>query len=184
MAAKRQHWIYTLGDAALRESAQQWRDRKSSQGKLYELLQTSDQETPAGRLAVVGNDDVLYVYATASPAGIGLTHKTPTGLAAHLAAEGLDPGHRDLKLFFARSGESETGSPSYAEAVYEALRSRYPQIVVYGFLGDVSPEGFESHKSAGMAAGETPADLNEGDWNTRRLRASLNRVQFPKPGKL
>ncbi|MFN7993330.1 MAG: hypothetical protein U0Q18_07000 [Bryobacteraceae bacterium] len=183
MAAKRQHWIYTLGDATLRESAAQWRDRKTTQGKLYETIQTNDQETPAGRLALVGNDDVLYVYAITSPAGIGLTHKSPAELAALLAAEGLDPAHRDLKLFFSRSGDTESGSPSYAEALYEAMRSQYLQIVVYGFLGDVSPEGFESHKSAGLAAGETPAGLNEDDWNTRRLRAKLNRVQFPKPAE-
>lgn len=163
-----------MGDAAVHESARRWRDRKTTQGKLYDLIEADAGETPAARLAGIGDDDVLYIFGT--------PRKTPEQLAEYLAAEGLPAGHRSLKLFFANSGDAspdDSGPACYAERLYTRMLPGFPQIMVFGYFGEVSAEGFELHKTAAMAPGEKLEHLSEEAWNQRSLRASRNRVRFP-----
>ncbi len=102
----------------------------------------------------------------------------PAELAAHLLAEGLDRGHRSLKIFASYSGDS-AGSPSYAELVYEEMRSEYPQIVLSGYHGKVDVDGFDGHKTAGMSRDESLDGMSRETWVASGSRAQENRVQFP-----
>lgn len=175
-----QHWIYVLGGAELREQAQRWEQRKTRQGKKYELI-----EFPAGgQLASLGNvqaDDVLYVVAGAVRNGrLGETGLEAAQLAERLRSEGLHPEHRALKIFASFSGD-ETQAGCFAERLYQAMRNDYPNLVVSGYRGQVDLEGFDGHKSAGLGAGESPEAMGREEWLKRGARARDNRVQFPAP---
>jgi hypothetical protein len=176
-----QHWIYVLGSPELRQQASLWQQRKSGQGKRYEVIETGAEEAPAGRLAHVGNEDVLYVYARMQTNGIGETAKNPPELARHLSAEGLDSGHKVVKIFASGSGDAPSGEAgrSYAERLYEAMKETHPNIVVYGYHGDLTPQGYSLHKTAGLSPGESLDEIPEEAWKRRGLRASENRVRFP-----
>ena len=171
--AKTRHWIYVLGGKESLREAHAWQQRKAGQGKVYEVIEARD--SAAGQLSAVGNDDVLYIYGDAVITGLEAAE-----LAALLRRAGLDAGHREVKLFLSGSGDKTPGGgPSYAEATYHALRPDFPRAVVYGYRGEVHPEGYDGHKSASLAAGETPQGVAEADWKQRGLRAKDNRVVFP-----
>jgi hypothetical protein len=176
------HWIYVLPDDDLVPRAYAWQERKTAQGKWYRVIETPAGDSQSEGLRQVSNDDVLYILAS-SVGSIG----NPGDLVAHLIEHGLDRGHCVVKIFASHSGDSgvTAGSPqkSYAEKLYEAMRLEYPAVVVYGYLGEVTPDGFSGHKSAGLKPGETLEGLSEAEWNRRRLRAKENRVRFP-PGPL
>ena len=179
-----EHWIYVLGGADLHSRASEWQQRKTAGGKLYALIEARSDERPDRRLTQVGNDDVLYIYARMSDGldAIGESKKTPQELASHLLSEGLDTGHKELKIFASKSGNTlpgEKGSTSYAERLYNCMKQDYPDIRVYGYLGEVSPQGFDSHKTAGLASGETSESVTRDSWDERKLRAKENRVCFP-----
>jgi hypothetical protein len=94
----------------------------------------------------------------------------------------LNREHRDLKLFISNSGGNVPGAPqpaSYAERLYNSMKEAYPNLVVYGYLGEVSPRGFYSHKTAGLVPGDAVERMTGESWNARRLRARDNRVRFP-----
>ena len=172
---KTRHWIYVLGGEQSRREAHAWQQRKTAQGKLYEVIEAG--EPSAGQLKEVGNDDVLYIYSDSVATG-----PEPGELAALLRGAGLDTGHRKVKLFLSGSGdETPAGGPSYAETAYRALQGDFPGAVVYGYRGEVHPEGYDGHKSASLVPGETPDGMSEADWKQRGLRARDNRVVFP-PG--
>jgi hypothetical protein len=180
-AEMRQHWIYVLGGAELRQKARTWAERKTRQGKLYRAIEGSPAGLASGQLTGVGNEDVLYVFAGAVEGGrLGESALAPGDLAAHMLAEGLDRGHRSLKLFVSYSGDS-AGSPSYAELVFEAMRPEYPRIMLSGYHGMVDAEGFDGHKTAGLSREESLAGMSRETWVASGSRAQQNRVQFP-PG--
>ncbi|QNI32271.1 hypothetical protein H7849_25350 [Alloacidobacterium dinghuense] len=179
-----QHWIYVLGGSDLQSRASEWQQRKTAGGKLYALIEALPDERPDRRLTQVGNEDVLYVYARMWDGleAVGESRKTPQELAFHLISEGLDTRHKELKIFASRSGNTlagEGGSASYVERLYNCMKQDYPDITVYGYLGEVSPQGFDSHKTAGLVSGETPESLTRESWDNRKLRAKDNRVCFP-----
>jgi hypothetical protein len=182
---KLRHWIYVLGGSDLRQQASIWQQRKSSGGKWYQVIEAREDERPDKKLVHVGNDDVLYVYSEMSAEtldALGETRKNPGDLARHLAAEGLDNGHRVVKIFASRSGDTRSGavgSSSYAERLYDEMKDDYPAIAVFGYCGDVSPQGYSSHKTAGLDEGEVLESLTEESWTARNLRAKENRVRFP-----
>jgi len=178
-ARTQQHWIYVLGGEGLREKARKWEKRKTEQGKNYVVIEGAPVGSHEQRLARVGDDDVLYVFADAVQRGsLGEWGIRPEALARHLLAEGLDGGHRSLKIFASRSGDC-LDSQSFAEQVYEAMHPAYPQLVVHGYLGQVDAEGFDGHKTAGLGEGETLKELSREQWFEKRARAQENRVQFP-----
>jgi hypothetical protein len=183
---KLRHWIYVLGGADLRREALAWQERKRAGGKWYQVIEARSDERPDGRLGEVGKDDVLYVYARMRPESLdalGESRKSPAELAAHLIAEGLDRGHRVVKIFASRSGDVPSGgteSASYAERLYHCMKGHYPNLRVYGYLGNVSPLGYASHKTAGLAPGEPWETVPEASWTARKLRASENRIRFPR----
>jgi hypothetical protein len=102
----------------------------------------------------------------------------PEELASRLRTEGLDEGHRSLKIFASHSGDS-SGPGSFAGQVYEAMHSMYPQMVVCGYRGQVDAEGFDGHKTAGLGEGEKLHGLSREQWLQKGARARENRVQFP-----
>ena len=153
--AKQQHWIYVIGGAELREKARHWEQRKTGQGKAYALISGSQPGSESATLADVKSDDVLYVLAGEVRDGrLGSVAFDPRELAAHLRKSGLPEGHRELKIFASRSGD-EDGGPSYAEQLYQAMLPEYPDIVVFGYRGQVDPDGFDGHKTAGLGADES-----------------------------
>jgi hypothetical protein len=172
----KRHWIYVLGGEALREKARLWQERKTSQGKVYAVLPAAGQ----GTLARVDAHDVLYVYADKVSAGLDLLEgMSAAELAAHLRREGLCSGHRSVKVFASRSGDTGVGQRSYAERLYEEMRAGYPGIVVDGYRGEVDAEGFDGHKTAGLPNDETVGEVSREEWTERKLRAKENRVRFP-----
>ena len=174
-----QHWIYVLGGPELREAARKWQERKVQQGKAYAVIEGAPPGSELQRLAGVNNDDVLYVFAEGVSAGrLGKFEIGPDELVRHLRAEGLDGGHRSLKIFASRSGDRQDGV-CYAEVLYQAAQGEFPRVVVSGYRGQVDPEGFDGHKTAGLAAGETLQGMNREQWLARGARAMENRVQFP-----
>jgi hypothetical protein len=177
------HWIYVLGGAEFRRQAHAWAQRKTSQGKDYRVIEAAPDEKPAGLLAAVQDDDVLYVFAPSGPGAIASSEFTPAQFAAQLEAEALPRTHRALKIFASSSGDPfPDGSgevASFAERLYRTLSPAFPQICVYGYRGDVTPEGFDSHKTAALAAGETLDTISEHEWRNRSMRAQQNRVRFP-----
>lgn len=183
--SKLRHWIYVLGGSDLRNEASAWQQKKQAGGKWYQVIEARSDERPDGRLGEVGNGDVLYIYArmgTETLDAVGETRKSPEDLAAHLMAEGLDRGHRVLKLFASKSGDAPSAgaeSASYAERLYNCMKRHYPNLAVYGYLGDISPRGYSQHKTAGLAPGETLETLTEESWGVRGLRAKENRIRFP-----
>jgi hypothetical protein len=174
------HWIYVPHDGALLSEAYSWQNRKRADGKWYQVIEPSSGESRSEILRQVGNEDVLYILAD-SLASLG----TASELAEHLSENGLHRGHRVVKIFVSRSGDSGgtagTGESSFAERLYEAMRGEYPEVVVYGYLGGVSASGFSSHKTAGLKPAEGLEGISEAEWNRRNLRAKENRVRFP-PG--
>lgn len=117
-----------------------------------------------GMLKVVGTLDKLYVLTHGGgmkgSARIGgkrkrqldttITYKTvwkggtpkswdAAEFAAHLEAEGLNKGHRDLRIFACGSGIEQTvDNESYTQRLAKALFARgYHQIVVTGYLGNL-----------------------------------------------
>ncbi len=178
-AKLQQHWMYVLGGTGLREKARKWEERKTRQGKGYAVIDCAPAGSHAPRLAGVGNDDVLYVFADAVREGrVGEWEMGPEDLARHLRAEGLDLGHRSLKIFASHSGDG-FGSECFAERVYEAMRPEYPHMMVSGYRGQVDAEGFDGHKTAGLSEGETLEGLSREQWLEKGARAMENRVQFP-----
>jgi hypothetical protein len=180
-AKTRRHWIYALGNPELLAKAREWERRKRKQGKSYSSIEADREGVSGPRLTKVGNGDVLYVYADAVREGrIGDRRWDAAQLAAHLRAEGLDPGHCSLKIFASFSGDSG-GSACFAQELYEAMRPLYPHLIVFGFRGKVDTEGFDGHKTAGLGETERLGSLTREEWLGRRARARDNRVQFP-PG--
>jgi len=178
--ATKHHWIYPLGGAALLKKALDWEDRKTRQGKSYAVIEASREGPPAGRLANVGNHDVLYVYADAVRDGrLGEWQLDATRLAEHLRGEGLDPAHCSVKVFASFSGDDAGAAPCYAEALYEAMRREFPHMTVFGFRGKVDTEGFDGHKTAGLSQEKSVDGLSREDWLERGARARDNRIQFP-----
>ncbi len=175
----RNHWIYVLGGRALGEKAEKWAERKIRQGKAYRVVAGAPPGAHQQRLAALRNADVLYVFADAVREGrLGEWGIGPDELAAHLRAEGLDRGHQCLKIFASWSGD-DFQAASYAELVYGAAHREYPQLVVYGYHGQVDAEGFDAHKTAGLGPGETLEVLSREQWLERGARARENRVRFP-----
>ena len=159
------HWIYVLEAGDLTAQAHAWQRRKTAQGKWYQLIDPSC----GGELRQVGNHDVLYLLARSVQ-----SMPQPAELAAHLLEHGLDRAHRAVKVFASHSGDT-----GYAEKLYQAMLPEYPDVVVYGYGGEVTADGFSGHKTAGLNPGETPDRIGEEEWNRRRLRAKDNRVRFP-----
>jgi hypothetical protein len=179
---RQQHWIYVVGGAELREKARRWGTRKTLQGKAYAVIEGASPGSHSQKLAGVGNEDVLYVFADAVREGkLGEWGFGAEELAAHLPAEGLDRGHRSLKIFASRSGDRD-GSACFAEQVYEAMQPAYPHIVVFGYLGQVNAEGFDGHKTAGLSELEKLEGLSREEWLQKGARAQENRVRFPTEG--
>jgi hypothetical protein len=179
-ALPRRHWIYVLGGRELRVEAHRWQRSKSAAGKSYAVICARVDEAPSGKLKRVESDDVVYVYAR--PAG-----KEPRELAELLQAEGLPHAHRDLKLFLSNSGgrtSAAHGAASYAERVYNRMKKTHPDLVVYGYFGEVSPRGFDAHKTAGLRSEERVENVTRKSWDARKLRAKENRIRFPpEPGE-
>jgi len=176
---QQQHWIYVLGGADLNAKASRWAERKTRQGKSYAAIEGAPPPNHAARLGEVKSDDVLYVFADAVRDGhLGEWRLSVAGLAGLLRSEGLDHGHRDLKIFASHSGDAH-GSPCFAEQLYEALRADYPRIVVFGYLGQADAEGFDGHKTAGLAEHDSLNDMGREEWIKKKARAKDNRVQFP-----
>jgi len=181
----RLHWIYVLGGRDLRAEARRWQLAKKAAGKSYAVVAARLDETPSGKLKRVASEDVLYLYACptgSTPGAVGQSAKRPADLAALLRAEGLNRNHRDLKLFISHSGDIVSGVPtavSYAEQLHNSMKDTYQNLVVYGYLGEVSPRGFYAHKSAGLEPGEAVERMAGESWQARRLRAKDNRVRFP-----
>ncbi len=173
------HWIYVLGGVVLQAKARMWAERKSRQGKIYEVIEGAAAGSESGRLSRIQNDDVVYVFADAVSDGrLGEWAIGPEELVRHLRAEGLSQGHRSLKIFASRSGDGERAA-SFAERVYDAMRAEFPQVTVFGYLGQVAAEGFDGHKTAGLGEGESLESTSREEWTARGARARDNRVQFP-----
>lgn len=172
------HWIYVPHDPQMLPEAYSWQNRKSSEGKSYQVIEAAPGGSGHYALRPIDNDDVLYILAN-SIDSLG----TAGELAAHLSESGLDHGHRVVKIFVSRSGDSAGERKCFAEQLYEAMRDEHPEVIVYGYLGGVSHTGFSTHKTAGLKPGETLEGLSESEWNRRKLRAKENRVRFP-PGPL
>jgi hypothetical protein len=174
-----QHWIYVLGGVASLLKVRKWEERKSQQGKKYEVIEGGPLGSESGRLRCVQSDDVVYVFADAVRDGrLGDWEMGPEDLARHLRAEGLQQGHRSLKIFASWSGD-EAESASYAERLYEVMRPEYPELTVFGYLGQVDAEGFDGHKTAGLGEGEALTTMSREEWTAKGARARDNRVQFP-----
>lgn len=175
--SQRRHWIYVPQRPDLLDAAYAWKRRKTEQGKWYEVIEDT---SPVGgdELKRVGSDDVLYILRTSV-----LEMEGPEQLAAQLLAHGLHHGHRAVKIFASCSGDTDrpgaSEKASYAERLYQAMRKQFPRVVVYGFLGKVSPEGVAGHKTAGLKPGEKLDAISATEWKTRGLRAKDNRVRFP-----
>jgi hypothetical protein len=174
-----QHWIYVLGGSALQQKARKWEERKSGQGKRYEVIEGVPAGSESGRLSGVQNDDVVYVFADAVRDGrLGEWAMGPEELARHLRAEGLQQGHRSLKIFASWSGDGAE-SASFAVRLYEVMRPEYPELTVFGYLGQVDAEGFDGHKTAGLGESEALTSMTREEWTAKGARARDNRVQFP-----
>ena len=181
--AKQQHWIYVIGGAELKEKARQWEQRKTGQGKAYAVISGSQPGSESATLANVESEDVLYVLAGEVRDGkLGSAAFEPRELAAHLRKHGLPEGHRELKIFASRSGD-EDGGPSYVEKLYQAMLAAYPDIVVFGYRGQVDPDGFDGHKTAGLGATESLDAMTRDEWTAKGARARDNRVEFPPDAK-
>lgn len=184
--ASKRHWIYVLGGRDLRRQARLWERAKTASGKSYAVIAARIDENPSGKLRRVANGDVVYVYARPSngaPGVVGLTGKSPIDLAELLKAEGLNEMHRDLKLFIPNSGGMSEDKPApncFAAQVHRHMKDSFPHLVLYGYIGEVSPRGFYGHKTANLKPGESLDDLNAPSWESRNLRASRNRVRFPQ----
>lgn len=177
----KQHWIYVLGGAGLREKAYGWAQRKTRQGKRYSVIEGAPTGSSAARLAGVKNDDVLYVFSDAVHDGrLGEWQIGIEELVALVRDEGLDRGHRAFKVFASWSGDAGSSS-SFAEQVYRAMLPHYPQIVVFGYRGKVDADGFDGHKTAGLTETESLDKLSRDEWVKKGARARDNRVQFPVP---
>jgi hypothetical protein len=59
------------------------------------------------------------------------------------------------------------------------MKETHPNLVVYGYFGEVTPAGFFGHKTAGLEPGEPVESLTAEAWRARGLRANQNRVRFP-----
>lgn len=188
----RMHWVYVLGGDDYRRLAHVWCQRKTVQGKRYAVIESAQDEVAANRLTHVGVNDVVYVYGPMTPEApyrIGNTPLSPPALAALIEAEGLPANHRNLKIFASHSGDLAQVPEQqgvFAELAQQAMASRFPFLQVYGYRGEVSPEGHASHKSAGMEEGEDPSAIPSHEWEGRGLRAQANRAIFgpavPEPG--
>jgi hypothetical protein len=185
------HWIYVLGSGEWLHQAALWRDRKTAEGKHYAIIAAPDNEIRTARLSSVSPHDVLYLYGpmtSATPRRIGDPPIAPEELAQRVEQEGLSPMHRDIKVFASHSGDRDVPDhgdrhgaedrPSFAERLFCALQPRFPNIAVSGYRGEVNVEGFDSHKSAGLAAAENPKEIGVAAWDRRQLRASENRITF------
>ena len=166
------HWIYALGSPETLAEASSWRDRKSTQGKDYRLIDATSSLEPSGRLIPVGPEDVLYIFSKEA-------YGSPNELAVRLKKEGLPRDHASLKLFASNTGTPQENGRCYAQELYEVLKRDFPRITVYGYIGEVSPQGFDLHKTAGLGSGEQLDAISEGEWKNRGLRAQNNRVIFP-----
>ena len=174
-----QHWIYVLGGTALLQKARTWEERKSQQRKRYEVIEGGMAGSETGRLRRVQNDDVVYVFADAvRDGGLGEWATGPEALGRHLRAEGLPQGHRSLKIFASWSGDG-AGVTSFAERLYEVMRPEYPELTVFGYLGQVDAEGFDGHKTAGLGESDALTTMSREEWTAKGARARDNRVQFP-----
>ncbi len=176
------HWTYVPEGEDLLPTAYAWQKRKTAQGKWYRVIEAGSAAQQEAGLRQVGNHDVLYILARSVH-----TMQKPEELAAHLERHGLDAGHRVVKVFASYSGDpgvsAEFARTSYAERLYNSMRVKYPEVVVYGYHGEVTANGFSGHKSAGLMPGDTLEGISESEWNRRGLRAKANRVRFP-PGPL
>jgi hypothetical protein len=107
---------------------------------------------------------------------------TPEALAKHMAAEGLNKNHTDIRLFSCGSGTSTGTEESFARRFYVAMHGLgYKKLVVYGYLGELrsaySSKPVKGHPER-MLPSEYKGVEREGGV---RYRASDFRVKYGPP---
>jgi len=95
--------------------------------------------TPYGRIPTLEEAKGTTAPKRWSGNGMGIRRAyTPEALAKHVAAEGLNKNHTDIRLFSCGSGTSTDSEASFARRFYVAMHGLgYNMLAVYGYLGEL-----------------------------------------------
>lgn len=140
------HWIFVLS-YDLKPAAKLWAELREAAGKDYSVVEY-DGDKESNQLGCVRSSDVLYLFLHGEATFEkvlnvgGKGWKTPQEVAYLLFKKGLDPNHREIKLFACHSVEAGTAQAlqlglKILDKIYSDARP-YQHVVVYGYEGKVA----------------------------------------------
>jgi hypothetical protein len=182
------HWIFVLS-YDLKATANLWAELRQAAGKDYTVIEY-DGNQQSNQLGDVKNSDVLYLFGHGEPhtetgkeysLQAGGKWKTPKEVAYLLFKKGLNPSHREIKLFSCNSVQNETAQKLQLYlrllGLYYDDAQPYPSVVVYGYEGTVAALGKDVAVSAiGWDALKLLAKPSVEKHRTSLYHKSLNKV--------